>query len=352
MNVARPPRLNLHHARLKQEQSFDKPQDKGGSYSGSLSPNLQPPTPPTLLSTPEPFAACAVGNYILFEQFDGTALFRCINAKTEDEYVCKVVHNERYQKTVAGHFRLDAHPNINQIEQVLIGETRSYVIFPRSYGDLHSYVRNKRRLREQEALRLFRQVVQAVQACHEAGVILRDLKLRKFVFKDPERTQLKLETLDDAVVLNEGSSDHLSDKHGCPAYVSPEILTTSGSYSGRAADCWSLGVILYTLLVGRYPFHDTDHSALFGKICRGKFSIPDTMSSRAKCLIRSLLRKDPTERLAVDDVLQHPWFSLVSREGASCLDSQLHTINGDDSKALDQTVPDLAVPEGNISSFI
>ncbi|XP_013790592.1 tribbles homolog 2-like [Limulus polyphemus] len=348
MNVLRPPLLNLQHCRLKQEHNIEKRWENGGKCTGSLSPNLQPPTPPILPNTQDPFTASAIGNYILLEQFDGSTLYRCINVKTNEEYICKVVPNDRYQKTVAGYFRLDSHPSVNQIEHVLIGETKSYVIFRRSYGDLHSYVRNKRRLREQEALRLFRQVVLAVQACHEAGVILRDLKLRKFVFKDPERTQLKLETLDDAVVLDEGSSDHLSDKHGCPAYVSPEILTTSGSYSGRAADCWSLGVMLYTLLVGRYPFHDSDHSALFGKICRGKFTIPDTISSRAKCLIRSLLRKDPAERLAVDDVLHHPWFRLMSRGGASCLDLQLHISNGNDSKTLDQTVPDLAVPESNI----
>lgn len=47
-----------------------------------------------------------------------------------------------------------------------------------------------------------------------------------------------------------GDEDMLEDKHGCPAYVAPEILTSS-SYSGRAADMWGLGVMLYTMLVGR-----------------------------------------------------------------------------------------------------
>jgi tribbles-like protein len=62
---------------------------------------------------------------------------------------------------------------------------------------------------------------------------------------------LKLETLEDAVVLEDPDDDLLQDKRGCPAYVSPEILRSHAHYSGRAADMWSLGVILYTMLVGR-----------------------------------------------------------------------------------------------------
>lgn len=65
------------------------------------------------------------------------------------------------------------------------------------------------------------------------------------------RTELKLESLEDAVVLEEPENDWLHDKRGCPAYVSPEILRAGAHYSGKAADMWSLGVILYTMLVGR-----------------------------------------------------------------------------------------------------
>lgn len=65
------------------------------------------------------------------------------------------------------------------------------------------------------------------------------------------RTELKLETLEDAVLLDDEDNDTLTDKRGCPAYVSPEILRSHARYSGRAADMWSLGVILYTMLVGR-----------------------------------------------------------------------------------------------------
>jgi len=213
-----------------------------------------------------------------------------------------------------------------------LGRTRAYVIFPRHYGDLHSYVRRKRRLRESEAGRLFHQIVSAIAHCHQNGVVLRDLKLRKFVFKNAQKTELKLESLEDAFVLDDDDNDCLADKHGCPAYVSPEILNTAHGYSGRAADVWSAGVMVYTLLIGRYPFHDVEPSALFSKIRRGEYHIPDTVSSRAKCLIRSLLRQEPSERLSAEQVLQHPWFGSGSRIYGSA------SVTKADSS--DQAVPD------------
>lgn len=56
-----------------------------------------------------------------------------------------------------------------------------------SQGDLHSYVRIRKRLREAEAKRLFRQMCETVKACHDQGIVLRDLKLRKFIFADEEK---------------------------------------------------------------------------------------------------------------------------------------------------------------------
>lgn len=88
---------------------------------------------------------------------------------------------------VTAHFRLDGHPRINSLHEVVLGDEFMYLVFPDSYGDLHSYVRQRKRLRESEARRLFRQVAETVKQCHEQGVVLRDLKLRKFVFSNPSR---------------------------------------------------------------------------------------------------------------------------------------------------------------------
>lgn len=82
---------------------------------------------------------------------------------------------------------MDCHKNIAATTEVVLGESKAYIFFHKNYGDLHSYVRQKKRLREDEAQHLFRQIVDAICHCHDNNVILRDLKLRKFVFTDPER---------------------------------------------------------------------------------------------------------------------------------------------------------------------
>lgn len=106
-------------------------------------------------------------------------------------------------------------------------------------------------------------------------------------------------------------SDAVKERNGCPAYVCPEMLE-EGEYSGRGADMWSLGVILFTMLSGRYPFYATNPSTLFAMIKSGNYHPPDGLSFLAKSLIAGLLQVDPTMRLSTTAVLEHPWFNSDS----------------------------------------
>jgi serine/threonine protein kinase len=57
----------------------------------------------------------------------------------------------------------------------------------------------------------------------------------------------------------------------------------------------------------RYPFNDSEHASLFAKISRGVYVVPECLSSKARCIIRALLRRDPDERITSEDILYHPW---------------------------------------------
>lgn len=86
------------------------------------------------------------------------------------------------------------------------------------------------------------------------------------------------------------------------------------SYSGKLSDSWSLGVLLFALLFGRYPFHHPVITTHFDKIVRAKFQIPNTksLSMNVKILIRSLIRFNPKERLLSNEILDHIWLKQVN----------------------------------------
>ncbi|XP_056129348.1 tribbles homolog 3 [Lampris incognitus] len=277
--------------------------------AAGISPCLRPrsPAPPETQNQ----SLSNIGPYLLFEPCEGVEeSYRAVLRHTQQQFTCKVLPFRGYQERLAPYARLGHHDNICGLSDVAVGEDRVYAFLPAQHGDMHAYVRRQKRLCEEEARRLFVQMVSALEHCHQHGVILTDLKLRKFVFTDTSRTRLSLQGLDDAVLLHDVNDDALMDRHGCPAYVGPELLSNEKTcYSGRAADIWSLGVSLYTMLIGRYPFQDTQPAVLFAKIRRGTFSLPDWLSPQARCLIGCMLRKSPAERLKASEVLMHPWLT-------------------------------------------
>jgi len=342
------PLLNIELARSKQSGSqtlklegIDSPTSEAQDVANPMSP-LSPstflskdPTADASLSCPPTTEFCLlVDRYLLLETVEAAVVSpqtlpfrRCVDTLTGDEYLCRECSRTGSTETLMeAHHRLRRSEVVTPICRVINaaqegenGPLKLYLLSPASYGDLHSYLRSKRRLKECEARSLFRQAAQAVYDCHRHGVVLTDLKLRRFVFADPQRTKLRLESLEEAIVLEKSDSDDgVWRKHGYPAYVTPEVLLSRGArYSGRASDLWSLGIILYTLLVGRYPFQDSGPFGLFTKIIRGHFAVPEFVSSRARCLIRNLLRRDPNQRLEAGDILLHPWFTAALRTGKS-----------------------------------
>ncbi|XP_063329704.1 tribbles homolog 3 [Pelmatolapia mariae] len=309
--------------------------------STGISPCLRPTSPAPTSNSSQ--SSSRVGSYFLFERCEREETYRAVHVHTQQQYTCQVLPLRGYQERLAAYDRIGKHENICALQDVVIGQQKVYVFLPGHHGDMHAYVRNRKRLNEEEAGLLFAQMLNAVMHCHNHGVVLRDLKLRRFVFIDKYRTRLALLGLDDCVLLHgNNDDDSLTDRHGCPAYVGPELLTNgNGSYSGRAADIWSLGVSLYTMLIGRYPFQDTQPAALFAKIRRGAFSLPDWMSPEAKCLIGCMLRKSPTERLTASELPMHPWLTKprMPHSNMHKMHHSSHTTLQNKQEDSDQVVP-------------
>ena len=102
----------------------------------------------------------------------------------------------------------------------------------------------------------------------------------------------------------------LTNRCGTPTYVAPEILKNIPH--DTKADMWSVGVIIYVLLVGYPPFMEDKQADLFRKIRSGEYEFFEEdwegISEEAKDLIKSLLVTDPLQRLTAVQALENPWF--------------------------------------------
>ncbi|KFD52388.1 hypothetical protein M513_06769, partial [Trichuris suis] len=197
------------------------------------------------------------------------------------------------------------HPNIIEIKEVFENDEKIVIVMEyASGGELYDYVNNFGPLSEAEVRRTFRQIVSAVYFCHKNHVTHRDLKLENIL----------LDKKMNAKIADFGLSNYFSDTDmlrtfcGSPLYASPEIINGI-PYRGPEVDCWSLGVLLYSLAYSSMPFDGRDFNRMIRQIKRGIYYEPDNPSS-ASTLIRIMLRVSTDRRATIDDIANHWWLNF------------------------------------------
>jgi 5'-AMP-activated protein kinase catalytic alpha subunit len=171
-------------------------------------------------------------------------------------------------------------------------------------GDLFDRIVHHRdqRFSEREARPLFRQIVSAVDYCHQNRIIHRDLKPENVMVD--ERNQVKLIDFGFANVYS--PRGFLETNCGSPLYASPEIVQ-GARYVGPEVDAWSLGVILFAMLTGTLPFEDDQLKGLYDKIRAGAYTLPGYLSAEARDLLRIMLTVDPRQRATMKDIKFSAW---------------------------------------------
>eukprot|EP01138_Halocafeteria_seosinensis_P011538 gb/GECG01011786.1/.p1 GENE.gb/GECG01011786.1/~~gb/GECG01011786.1/.p1 ORF type:complete len:496 (+),score=75.49 gb/GECG01011786.1/:1-1488(+) len=207
---------------------------------------------------------------------------------------------------------VSGHPNVLNLIEAREDKMNYYLIMEHCKGKelMDKIVEKKGNFSEQVAAQYFRQMCQAVRHCHKRKVMHRDLKPENFIFEDEDdSSNLKLADFGLSAYLPSQNAI-LSEACGSSYYMAPEMFRHRYT---KAADIWSLGIILYLLLSGRVPFgmHVETEPEIYTAIQRDRLKFRTKhwkgISKSAITLIADILRKNPKERPSLDDILENSW---------------------------------------------
>jgi serine/threonine protein kinase len=235
------------------------------------------------------------------------------------------------------------HPNIIHLEDIFADGEHLYLVMEMSLGgDLFDRIVQKKHYREDEAKVVFKQILQAIEYLHENKIAHRDLKPENILLVS-KRSDVDIKLTDFGLAKRVDESGRMNTFCGTPQYYAPEVLNQRSnaksssvgktamknnhhginhhgmkpsqqkSYSLKA-DMWSLGVILFVMLEGNYPFQEVN---LNQSIATGSYSfnapVWKTVSIQAKELIQRMLIVNPTNRITAKEALASQWFSPIDQ---------------------------------------
>ncbi|CAJ1072207.1 serine/threonine-protein kinase PLK3 [Xyrichtys novacula] len=159
-------------------------------------------------------------------------------------------------------------------------------------------------LTEPEVRYYLRQIISGLKYLHSRGILHRDLKLGNFFVN--ENMELRLGDFGLAAKL-ETVEKRKKTICGTPNYLAPEVLNRQGH--GTESDVWSLGCVMYTLMCGNPPFETLDLKETYKCIKEVRYNLPSSLSPAAQKLISGILQKNPSDRLSLDQILNHEFFT-------------------------------------------
>nr|KAJ3412449.1 Serine/threonine kinase [Polyrhizophydium stewartii] len=193
-------------------------------------------------------------------------------------------------------------------------QTDSRVYFVMEYvagGDLMCHIQDKKRFSQARTRFYACEVLLALQYFHQNNIVYRDLKLDNILLG----VDGHIKVADYGICkANMPYGATTSTFCGTPDYMAPEILMNRRY--GVAVDWWSFGVLIFVMLVGRYPFHGDDENDILEAILADAIEYPSNMPRVTLSLLQSLMNKVPSRRLGggsadADEVKRHPYFANV-----------------------------------------
>ena len=234
-------------------------------------------------------------------------------------YACKII--DKYQlkelkdkkkiiREIKIHKSLN-HPNIVGFEHFFEDKNNIYILLEMCANNtLRDLIKKRKYLTELEVQCYMVQLIKALKYIHSQKVIHRDIKLSNIFLTD--KMELKIGDFGLAVKLSY-QRERRNSSCGTINYMAPEIINKY-EYNGHSyeVDVWSLGIVMYVLLVGRYPFYGENSDIIYNKILQNSYTFPQNkhISNSAKNLITQIFVVDPDKRPTLDQILTHDFFYL------------------------------------------
>ena len=226
----------------------------------------------------------------------------------------KIVNKKKAPRDVVTKFlpreirtlRMVVHDNVIKCYDVIDTDDALYIVMEiADGGDVLDYINKRTRLTESVARLLFHDLVCGVEKCHSMSIVHRDLKCENLLLS----AQMILK-ISDFGFAREVDGKNLETYCGSYAYAAPEVILGQ-PYVGEPADIWSMGVILYAMVVGRLPFKDNDVKTLLSEISH-HITLPTYLTDDIKDLIVRMLTYNPQERATIDEIKTHTWMTNIA----------------------------------------
>ena len=248
-----------------------------------------------------------------------------IHKKTQKQVAIKIINKDSIKTTEDKELvkveidilKLCHHPNIVRLLDHL--ENLDYIFIVMEYiegGTLGQYLKKHNfNFTEHQAENIIYQIAQGVKYLHSYGIVHRDLKPDNIMITQPNDLGV-LKIMDFGLSKILSSQEKMVDGFGTLSYVAPEVLLRS-PYN-KEVDIWSLGVILYYILCGHLPFRGNKEIIIAEKIVNDELEFDEEYwemrSQKVKDLIEKCLRKNPEERISINEFLNHPWFKKNKKQ--------------------------------------